>query len=99
MYFNGLSLCLYDIRAVIVEDSFGIFFCLEVWVDAIKELLCQEYLNLALVSEILPRNSLQQLLSLSGSVAQPDVESCSEELLRQHSYAIKNQLVASRAPY
>ena len=28
-----------------------------------------------------------------------DVEDCSEELLRQQSYAIKNQLVASKAPY
>ena len=28
-----------------------------------------------------------------------DVEDISEELLRQHSYAIKNQLVASKAPY
>ena len=27
------------------------------------------------------------------------VEDCSEELLRQQSYAIKNQLVASKAPY
>ena len=28
-----------------------------------------------------------------------NVEDCSEELLHQHSYAIKNQLVASKAPY
>ena len=28
-----------------------------------------------------------------------DVEDCSEELLSQQSYAIKNQLVASKAPY
>ena len=28
-----------------------------------------------------------------------DVEGTSEELLRQLSYAIKNQLVASKAPY
>ena len=27
-----------------------------------------------------------------------DFEDCSEELLRQHSFAIKNQLVASKAP-
>ena len=27
------------------------------------------------------------------------VEDCSEELLRQQSYVIKNQLVASKAPY
>ena len=34
-----------------------------------------------------------------GSVLHLDVEERSEELLRQLSYAIKNQLVASKAPY
>ena len=33
------------------------------------------------------------------SVVHLDVEGTSEELLRQLSYAIKNQLVASKAPY
>ena len=38
---------------------------------------------------------LTQLWPVSGL----DVEDCSEKLLRQHSYVIKNQLVASKAPY
>ena len=37
--------------------------------------------------------------SVDISVVHLDVEDCSEELLRQHSYAIKNQLVTSKGPY
>ena len=39
------------------------------------------------------------LTTVPGSVVHLDVEDCSEKLLRQHSNAIKNQLVASKAPY
>ena len=36
---------------------------------------------------------------VGGRVVHLDVEDQVEELLRQLSYAIKNQLVASKAPY
>ena len=39
------------------------------------------------------------MLGISSRVVHLDVEEWSEELLRQLSYAIKNQLVASKAPY
>ena len=38
------------------------------------------------------------LVKLSAGVVHLAIEDCSEELLSQHSYAIKNQLVASKAP-
>ena len=37
--------------------------------------------------------------SLPSRLGHQHVEDCSEELLRQQSYVIKNQLVASKAPY
>ena len=42
---------------------------------------------------------LDIVMMLCISVVHLDVEDCSEELLCQQSYAIKNQLVASKAPY
>ena len=47
----------------------------------------------------LPLQAQVSHTGVQGSVVHLDVEDCSEKLLRQHSYAIKNQLVASKAPY
>ena len=45
------------------------------------------------------KNRYLSVSKYQNSVVHLDVEDFSEELLRQHSYAIKNQLVASKAPY
>ena len=42
---------------------------------------------------------IDEVLGREIRLVQLDVEDCSKELLRQQSYAIKNQLVALKAPY
>ena len=42
---------------------------------------------------------IDEVLGREIRLVQLDVEDCSKELLRQQSYAIKNQLVESKAPH
>ena len=64
----------------------------KVYLGAVSHQFREEDRLLHLVSHL-------QLESPDSRVVHLDVEVSSEELLRQLSYAIKNQLVASKAPY